>query len=361
MSGGEVLGDAIGVAMAAEGLNQLAPPADGHTHAHARTGGCGNCGTPLAGAFCHHCGQAGHVHRTLMAFAHDLLHGVFHFEGRVWRTIPMLMARPGVMTRDYIAGRRVRYVSPIALFLFSIFLLFAVVKHLPVRDTLSGEGSTITVNGKKVKGLAANEVELVREKAERARLAATHQPTTKLDGEIAAREEVVNQLKAVKGEVSNEVDHALKSADKNRHYSNIPAINEAITRARANPELALYKLESNAYKYAWGLIPLSVPMVWLLFPFSRRWGLYDHTVFVTYSLCAMSLMVVGLSLWRFTHLPGIAWVVALYPPWHMYRQLKDAYALTRAGALWRTSALLTFALLVVPAFAMVLLALGMAD
>ena len=44
---------------------------------------CLNCGTPLAGDYCHACGQRGHVHRTLTAFFHDLLHGVFHFEGQV--------------------------------------------------------------------------------------------------------------------------------------------------------------------------------------------------------------------------------------------------------------------------------------
>ena len=53
-----------------------------------------------------------------------------------------------------------------------------------------------------------------------------------------------------------------------------------------------YKLKTNAYKFSWLLIPLSVPFVWLLFPFSRRFRLYDHTVFVTYSLCFMSLLVV---------------------------------------------------------------------
>ena len=57
----------------------------GHTHESA----CLNCATPLVGAHCHACGQAAHVHRTLAAFFHDLLHGVFHFEGKIWRTLPM--------------------------------------------------------------------------------------------------------------------------------------------------------------------------------------------------------------------------------------------------------------------------------
>ena len=36
------------------------------------------------------CGQAAHIHKTLGAFFNDLLHGVFHFEGKIWRTLPLL-------------------------------------------------------------------------------------------------------------------------------------------------------------------------------------------------------------------------------------------------------------------------------
>ena len=60
------------------------------------------------------------------AFCHDLLHGVLHFEGKIWRTLPMLAWRPGELTRRYIDGERARFVSPIALFLFCVFLMFAV-------------------------------------------------------------------------------------------------------------------------------------------------------------------------------------------------------------------------------------------
>ena len=62
----------------------------------------------------------------LRAFFHDLLHGVLHFEGKIWRTLPMLAWRPGELTRRYIDGERASFVSPIALFLFSVFLMFAV-------------------------------------------------------------------------------------------------------------------------------------------------------------------------------------------------------------------------------------------
>ncbi|MFY8196726.1 MAG: DUF3667 domain-containing protein, partial [Novosphingobium sp.] len=98
----------------------------GHTHESA----CLNCGTALVGSHCHACGQAAHVHKTLGAFFHDLLHGVFHFEGKIWRTLPLLITKPGKLTREYIDGRRASYVSPIALFLFCMFLLFTAINSM---------------------------------------------------------------------------------------------------------------------------------------------------------------------------------------------------------------------------------------
>ena len=56
---------------------------------------CLNCGAQLVGSHCHHCGQEAHLHRTVGAFLHDLMHGVLHLDGKIWRTLPMLVLKPG--------------------------------------------------------------------------------------------------------------------------------------------------------------------------------------------------------------------------------------------------------------------------
>src|SRR3954467_15812654 len=122
ISGGlESIGEAVTGGMAARAVE----PAAGEGQSEGQ-GACLNCGTALIGPHCHQCGQAGHVHRTLGAFWHDLAHGVLHFDGKIWRTLPLLAWRPGELTRRYVAGERARFVSPMALFLFSVFLMFAV-------------------------------------------------------------------------------------------------------------------------------------------------------------------------------------------------------------------------------------------
>ena len=167
------------------------PGADGHTHER----NCLNCGTPLAGDFCHACGQHAHVHRTLTAFFHDLLHGVLHFEGKIWRTLPMLAWKPGDLTRRYIDGQRARFVSPIALFLFCVFLMFAVVSLLGDMDDLSGKAKAGLQEE-----LRDDQAKLVKIEAKRAAAAKAGQPTAKLDQRInRVREEIGGDTKALEG------------------------------------------------------------------------------------------------------------------------------------------------------------------
>jgi hypothetical protein len=120
MVGVEGIGEAVTGGMLARAVEP------DHGEAGALEQNCLNCGSPLTGPYCAQCGQKGHVHRSLRGFGHDLLHSVLHFEGKIWRTLPMLAWRPGELTRRYVHGERARFVSPIAIFLFSVFLMFAV-------------------------------------------------------------------------------------------------------------------------------------------------------------------------------------------------------------------------------------------
>jgi hypothetical protein len=99
-------------------------------------GGCLNCGAALSGPFCHQCGQPAHISRTLGDVFHDFLHAFLHFDTKAWRTFPLLVTRPGTLTRAYIHGQRARFVSPLAMFLFSVFLMFFVFSIVGGADIL---------------------------------------------------------------------------------------------------------------------------------------------------------------------------------------------------------------------------------
>lgn len=316
--------------------------ADGHTD----EASCLNCGTRLVGDHCHACGQRRHVHRTLGAFFHDMAHGVLHVEGRIWTTLPLLAWKPGELTRRYIDGERAKFVSPIALFLFSVFLLFAVA-------SLSGsfaEFDAGEMRSELGQEIARQEAIVARLRQERDRVRRSGGPTAGLDAQIRAAEREAVAIRA--STAVTDTDPEVNAPD---------WLRRPMERAASNPELLFYKLRTNAYKFSWMLIPLSVPFLWLLFPFSRRFRLYDHTVFVTYSLGFMTLLLVAAILVALAGLPQVAGFAALIPPFHMYRQLRGTYGLSRLGALARTVLLVTLAAVALGLFGVALLGLGLVD
>jgi hypothetical protein len=311
---------------------------EGHTQETA----CLNCGAALIGAHCHKCGQRAHVHRTLRAFAHDLLHGVLHFEGKTWRTLPLFIWKPGELTREYIDGKRASYVSPIALFLFVVFLSFAAFNIL-------GSGSTAQMQASGMQAAEQayeeNRAALETLRKERETLAASDVGRrAQIDRRIEGLEDDQKGLSLVLGENGASVGAGIVQGP----------LADVVGHVRANPQLAIYKAQTNAYKYSWMLIPLSVPFVWLLFAFSRRFGAYDHTVFATYSIAFMIALVAIASLFFYAGWGGVGGLLLLYAPFHMYRQLRGTYALARFGAVWRMLALSLFAWVVIALFATVI-------
>ena len=88
---------------------------------------CQNCGVPLLGEHCHACGQPvkGLV-RHFGSIMGDLLDTVFNIDARVFRTLWPLFAKPGYLSLEYFAGHRIRYVSPVRLFVFLSIVAFFV-------------------------------------------------------------------------------------------------------------------------------------------------------------------------------------------------------------------------------------------
>jgi len=86
-----------------------------------------NCGVPLSGEYCAACGQRHepHVH-TLTHFAAEAFESITHADSRVWRTLLYLLTRPGLLTREFLAGRRVSYLPPFRLYLVISVVFFLV-------------------------------------------------------------------------------------------------------------------------------------------------------------------------------------------------------------------------------------------
>jgi hypothetical protein len=120
---------------------------------------CRNCGAPVSQAFCPQCGQETRLALpTAREFLKDAAGRYVSLDGRLWRTLAALLLHPGFLTREYLSGRRRRYVRPARLFLvlsIAMFALFRIVVDVPMLtdadivkfDTESGEATTPVTQG----------------------------------------------------------------------------------------------------------------------------------------------------------------------------------------------------------------------
>lgn len=92
---------------------------------------CANCGVALAGKYCHACGQKRFVpsDRRFGHLLHQFLASATDLDGRIWRTLRALLLRPGLLSREYMEGRRAGWISPASLFLAVCVVYFLAPLH----------------------------------------------------------------------------------------------------------------------------------------------------------------------------------------------------------------------------------------
>lgn len=353
------------------------------------------------------------------------MHSVLHFDGKIWRTLPLLFWNPGELTRRYVHGERAKFVSPLALFLFTVFLTFAAVSWLTPDNTrtifdeetseaqyqadrkeILGDLAKLRADRKEAdlknqpggewrdeaitrqqgdltaleegRGKEVRRSGLAKQKITKAK-ADSDASITELEAQLQAAREAGKPVKVIEESLESErveakvLAGALSALTQGESGSingdwtftdpRLPggkSLNEAAKHAMKNPQLVLYKIQSSAYKFSWALIPISTPFVWLLFFWRRRFKMFDHAVFVTYSLTFM--MLLGILCATLIQFPATEWIgglaLAFYPPIHMYRQLRHAYETSRFGAFWRMCLLSVFAMTALTLFATLIIALG---
>lgn len=323
-------------------------------------GVCADCGSETSGNFCSNCGQPTHVHRTLLHLGEEVLHGVMHFDARIWRTLPLLAFNPGKLTREWIHGKRTRYVSPLAMFLFTVFVTFFALSFVHMPESSFHPVSTVA--GEE----GAAEFERGRQEIATARA----QATTAADK--AALEVADNVLAGMSKTTGGaEAGHSAEPDSWQGAVSEIatdvyndPNVTGGAKKAAKklmNPDLAVYKIQQTFYKFAFLLVPLSIPFMALLFLWRRKTTLYDHGVFVLYSLTFVvmaGLIAIGLGLIH-PALGAVAWfAVIVGTPIHQFAQLKGGYELGWWSTIWRYVFLQNFCFIVVGLFVTAILYLA---
>ena len=290
---------------------------------------CENCGTPLLGDYCYRCGQPvkGLV-RHFSSILGDFLDSVFNIDARFPHTIWPLFAKPGYLSLEYFAGRRVRYVSPVRLFFFVSIITFFVAQLViqagnnafQIND--DGDGSRIG------RATTVAEVEKLRDdgiaKLELAIAKAGKSPTATVglrSAEAQVRTDAANRIRALqdataRGEPPPPPTPATFSFDDGGNWDPktnplrvgwLPGfandwLNAQIGRARDN--ISRMGTDSSRYKDAllgavpstlFLLLPLFAVMLKVAYVFKRR--LYmEHLIVALHShafLCLDLLLVFG--------------------------------------------------------------------
>jgi hypothetical protein len=115
------------------------------------TENCLNCGEVLTGQHCSHCGQRSKVQViSLWGLVRDFLGDVFDWDARIWRTLRPLAFRPGLLTQEFLRGRRAHYTPPFRMYLILSVVFFLIASIFdPGKDLaldLGNGGASLTIN-----------------------------------------------------------------------------------------------------------------------------------------------------------------------------------------------------------------------
>ena len=204
---------------------------------------CRNCQTLVEGRFCPKCGQlAASFHRPVLSLIGETIADTFTLDGRLARTVPILLFRPGRLTLNYTAGKRARYVPPFRLFLLASLVfylnLFALVpggQYINLDEDTRAEISA-SLSDEELAEVAAELPQSARERLEEANI------------QVAAPEDVRNEIES---QIATVLD---------------------------NPDQFSAQVETWLPRLSILLVPLTVLALVVLHLWRRKLFVYDHAI-----------------------------------------------------------------------------------
>lgn len=314
---------------------------------------CLNCGRHVEEHFCTHCGQENiELRENALHMISHAIADYFHFESKFFGTVKPLLLQPGVLTAQYVAGKRVSFINPIRLYIFiSIVFFIVTLSGTHINKGSKAEHET-AVDQPKADSLAkAKEVEL------RKTLANTPLPAALKDSLINA---TVAEIKASgkATEKSSKTNNfqiyskwLLDSDSTISAYENRQQLLPAAKRdnflkhyiIRRNIELQKYPnvrekikedIVHNIPKMMFILLPLFALILKLVY-FNKDKYYYEHLIYSFHVHSALFLSVLILTLFqRIFDLLHVwdAWLSFLwmiYIFWYIYRSLRTFYGSRR--------------------------------
>lgn len=325
---------------------------------------CANCATPMQGPFCYSCGQSAEdLHRSVWKLIGESIEGFFHADGRLWKTLPHLLLKPGRLTRDYLDGKRAPQIPPFRMFLVILLIVFFA-GHLATsqkgheegapRSILAGPALTDAAKRERAATLREAEAELRAEVGPAAAEAFSRQvEPLKKQLEVAGRPGVPVPPKPgdpvkpgaqvmqenIGGLQKLEIGDDFKvnlDGDKSSETAAEHWLRTRIQAIRADPDRFALILEIWAHRVAILALPVSALLLTLLFILNRRFYVFDHLLFSMHSLSFQLLLLTTIFLLSMLVGPA-AWWLVLLAPIHLYKHMRGTYQTSRFGTVLRMS------------------------
>ncbi len=168
---------------------------------------CLNCNAEVAGRYCHVCGQENvEVKEGFWHLATHLIYDIMHFDSKFFDTLKFLLLRPGFLSKEYLRGRRARYLHPIRMYVFTSAIFFIIFFAFVIPGDLDINTSTDTAKATKEGKVTINEqIQLL-------------QDSLKKTTDVKQRKEIENEIDGLKVaasyipnvEIENEKDTSKK-------------------------------------------------------------------------------------------------------------------------------------------------------
>lgn len=298
---------------------------------------CLNCSVPLTGQYCANCGQRARGRLiSIGELVRDAVGDLFELDSRLWRTLIPLTVRPGKLTREYLMGRRARFMPPFRTYLVLsvVFFLVAFFETKVQLGILYEPGSTTT--------------ELSPESAA--------QVPKEVRDELAAEGIIIGTPGEDAGQAENppaagETEGGLNIDCDIDDFDNVEMppwlatrltperVTEACERITAdNARTFLRQLLDNVPVALFVLLPLMALVLKVLYPLSKRYYA-EHLLFVlhfhAFFFLIMTVEILFSRLATLMRLPDTAdnlaiFGVSLYVPVYLYKAMRRVYEQGRA-------------------------------
>ncbi len=286
---------------------------------------------PLTGQYCANCGQRNQNRMiSLLELVRDFVGDLFELDSRIWRSLIPLLFRPGVLTLEYLSGRRVRYTPPLRMYLVLSLLFFVVVTtgnsiHFDSDDEEPTEEQRVET--------AAEAVRALKE------INAPQALIDDIEAEITSlpEPETSNDV----GPLSISPDCQVSEFPPELQWLNRPAVIERITssckrlKREGGAEAFAKDLLGNVPTMMFCFLPVLALVMKLLYAASRRYYV-EHLLFFVHFHSYFYLaaaVTVGVSRLPDGLFPGqgavaglLTAALVLYSPYYLFRSMRVVYA-----------------------------------